>query len=75
MKQRLIHLMKHNFASQWMEMIHHNGSMDNWRLKIKDGQMHGSIACSTVVGFWADTPQGHDYWRHRTEELDNALGI
>ena len=75
MKSHLIFLMKHSFASQWMEMIRHNGCMDNWRRKIKDGQMHESMSYTSVVGYWADTPQGHDYWKNRTAELDNALGI
>lgn len=75
MKQRLIRLMKFDFASQWMEMIRHNGDMDEWRHKIKDGQMSESMTETTVVGYWIDTPQGHNYWCARTEELDNALGI
>lgn len=75
MKQRIIDLMRLGFTSQWMEMIRHNGSMANWRLKIKDGQIHRSMTYTSVVGFWSETPQGHDYWAARTEELDNALGI
>lgn len=67
--------MKLRFTSQWMEMIRHNGCMDNWRFNIKDGQIHKSITSTCVVGHWTSTPQGHRYWRTRTEELDNALGI
>ena len=75
MKDKITTLMKLRFASQWMEMIRHNGCMNKWRRKIKDCQMHESMTYTSVVGFWTNTPQGHDYWSARTEELDNALGI
>lgn len=74
MKQRLIHLMKHDFASQWMEMIiMHRGDFGVWRRLIKEGKYNIAIAQTSLVGAWLSTPQGYSYWQSCTYKLGQDM--